>query len=211
MNNRTHTLSMLKAVEASNGEIICTVLEECLAEERLEKEQMYVDKLQPDINAMQDVFNPIQFKEFVIVGEENCSSIYSNEVYKSILFMLLATKDLKRISETLNVSFNVVADLSSGKTSHGLENLYPEEYNKVIMTCGSRLSYNEFKYVLELLSSGLYTDKYISQQVNLDYTQIGLIKRKKRDYMVRLYENDSSIKALYDKIKVIKRSSKWAI
>ncbi len=72
-------------------------------------------------------------------GDRHPSSIYTEETYVEILHLLANTnKSAVDISKQLNISYNVVTQISIGQTHAYLQDRFPDLYKKMLAKVGSR-------------------------------------------------------------------------
>jgi len=108
-------------------------------------------------------------------GEDHPSSEYKKEAYVKVLNLLACTnKSAKEISEETKVSYNVVIQISIGKTHAYLKNEFPIEYAKMLAKVGTRkrgtvsnLSDYTLKTILDLLVYSAMSQKDIADQVKV--------------------------------------------
>lgn len=108
-------------------------------------------------------------------GEDHPSAAYTKEDYISVLKLLANTnKSNKVIAEETGVSYNVVVQISIGKTHAYLENDFPIDYAKMLSKVGTRkpgtiskISENALKTTLELLVHSSMSQKSIAEQTGV--------------------------------------------
>lgn len=70
--------------------------------------------------------------EDILQGEDAHNALHSNKEIEQVLDMILLGTPLKEISNTLNISYNIVRDISAGKEHLWLKDTFPEKYQKMI-------------------------------------------------------------------------------
>lgn len=70
--------------------------------------------------------------EDILQGELGTNSKYSNKEIESVLDMLILGTSLKEVAEILNISYNVVRDISAGKEHLWLKEMFPDKYKKLV-------------------------------------------------------------------------------
>lgn len=114
-------------------------------------------------------------------GEDHPSAAYTKEDYVSVLKLLSNTdKSNKAIAEETGVSYNVVVQISIGKTHAYLEKEFPVDYVKMLSKVGTRkpgtitkIPENALKTILELLVYSTMSQKSIAEQTGV---QVSVVK-----------------------------------
>jgi len=187
-----HTSHMIRAVlQYGVSSISYKVLEqvEGTEEQLRQKEQEYIDKLQPTLNMLQDAR---------VCRKLNTTT--NKDMMVKIMMELINTRDLAYVSSKYNMSYNTIAGFSSGKTYTELKDEYPLEYSRAVIP-GARLAYNTIKDVLCYVIQGKTMDM-ISKETNVERSHISNIIGCKNNYMKELASNDSVIGKLYDIIEI---------
>lgn len=203
LRDKSHSNTKMLSAFNENSVYSFCVLEECLFDDLADREQHYIDTLNPTLNILTSAINPMQdikLKYSRLCGENNSSCKYTNAEIVSVLFALQDSKDLKRISEETGVGFSTVADMSSGKSFTWLKDEYPEEYAKMLVTKGSMYCYKKIHDILLDLAEGELSQVEMAEKYDMDTSNIQHIKYGKRIYMKRMREEFKEIDCLYNRI-----------
>lgn len=110
-------------------------------------------------------------------GANHSLSLYTQDTYKNIVLELAYTdSSLLNISKKLNVSYEVVRDVSCGKTHTYLKTILPNEYQKMIVKSGSRKSFKytkeDYYKVMETIAKENISLKKVSLSLGISYSVV---------------------------------------
>lgn len=130
--------SNYKILEKKASGIVITgydILEECSSIEESKTKEIYYIKA---YEALEKGLNISPGGEDILYGEKNSRSKYTNEQLYRVLVLLGEGRTQKDISSELNVSINVVKEVSCGSKHIWLMEAYPIEYQRMLDNKSSR-------------------------------------------------------------------------
>ena len=133
LKNNTHHSYLLQAEFNLCNKIDAWCIKQCLNNEVLfEEEQVFIDTEKPELNVSLTAQNNTPSKEYANLkqgGERNHRALITIENAISIVRERLKGKTLKDISETLQLSYNIVVSIcSSSNWEMELMKVIPKEY-----------------------------------------------------------------------------------
>jgi len=205
MKRKKHQLKMLRALaEYGTDSVEIEVVEAVTDRDTLvEREQYWIDMLAPTLNIAKVANNTKrtaenQFAQFAR-KYGMCSSKEDAKLGK-ILDRLAYTRNLQEVASEFEVSYDVVAGITSGKGYTWLEEVYPVRYRKVMLLANSELAYEQLVSVLSELVKGTMQEE-IAREYGVSVDTVSKIKTKKHTYCIRACEEDYIVKVLYEAVQ----------
>lgn len=205
MKRKKHQLKMLRALSEHGIDAVGIEIVEKVTDREIlvEREQYWIDMLAPTLNIAKVANNTKrtaenQFAQFAR-KYGMCTSKEDAKLGK-ILNRLAYTRDLQAVADEFEVSYSIIAGITSGKGYTWLEEVYPAKYRKVMVMANSELAYEQLVGILTELVKGTMQEE-IASEYGVSVDTVSKIRTRKHTYCVRACEEDYIVKVLYEAVQ----------